>query len=200
MTSKNDLQDDLAVAKNSPEKTGRPKATLARFIDDYSKLVTSIAAFVALTAFASQLDNYDAKLYLSGLCLLAAVLLGIELYRQLPPEPHHWLLKAFSLNLTLLVFGMGWYWVSRFTVVWGPIIFAVIYVFVFAGLPYLFAHFVTKLIVLVAARLFHCQIRAEMKTRIEQVGFFGLIGSLLLCGFWVLYKFCGHPIRIHLPF
>lgn len=200
MTAQNDLSDGPAVAKKSPEEIGHPKATLAQFIEDNSKLVTSMAAFVVLTAFSSQLDNNDAKLYLSGLCFLAAVLLGIELFRQLPPEPHHWLLKAFSLNLTVLVFGMGWYWVSRFTVVWAPIIFFVVEIVVFVVLPLVFVHFVTKLIVLVAARFFHRQVRDEMKTRIEQVGFFGLVGSLFLCGLWVFYRLGGHRITIRLPF
>lgn len=45
---------------NSPDAP-RPKVTLKEFIEDNSKLITSMAAFVALTAFALQLDNTDVK-------------------------------------------------------------------------------------------------------------------------------------------
>jgi len=192
ITPQNDLSDDPAVAKKLPDEIVRPKTALAQFIEDNSKLVTSIAAFVALTALSSQLENDDAKLYISGLSLLAAMLLAIELLRQLPPEPHRGLLIPFSLLLAALVFAMGEYWVSRFKAVWVPIVTFVVLGFVFVVLPVLFIGFITKVIVLVSVHLFHRQMHAKLKTRIEQFGLLGFVGILFLCWLWVSYRFGGH--------
>ena len=46
---------------NPPPAVVKPQVTLGRFIDDNSKLVTSMAAFVALTAFSSQLNACGIK-------------------------------------------------------------------------------------------------------------------------------------------
>jgi len=52
------------------------KATLRDFIDTQSKLVTSIAAFIALTVFGGQLDDGSGiKIFISALTLSAAILL-----------------------------------------------------------------------------------------------------------------------------
>jgi hypothetical protein len=41
---------------------------------------TSIAAFIALTAFSSRIDNDSIKLFFAGFTLLAAVVLILELH------------------------------------------------------------------------------------------------------------------------
>src|SRR5258705_507978 len=105
---------------NSTATVPAPKATLADFIDQNSKLVTSVAAFVALTAFSLQIENPEIKLYFSALTFLAAGLLALELWAKLPSLPYHWRLTAFSHVLTILVFAMGYYWFTKFPAVWVP--------------------------------------------------------------------------------
>ncbi len=131
----------------------------------------------------------------SGLTLLA-----IELYRQLPPEPHKGLLVPFSLILSMLVFAMGYYWVSQFKAVWVPIVTFIVLIFVFVALPALFIHLVTKVIVQVSTHAFHRQIRAESKTRIEQFGLLSLVILMVLSWLWISHRFGGRQITIHFPF
>jgi hypothetical protein len=64
-------KDRIIKAKNATSlvQVQESAATLAQFIDENSKLVTSIAAFVALTAFSSQLDVSGIRSFLPAVNL-----------------------------------------------------------------------------------------------------------------------------------
>ncbi len=51
----------MTPTPDQPQATSKEvipqKATLSQFIDEHSKLITGIAAFIALTVFASQLST-----------------------------------------------------------------------------------------------------------------------------------------------
>jgi hypothetical protein len=94
------------------------KPRLSDFIKDNSTLVTSFAAFVALTAFSFQLDDPETKLALSATALFGALLLGIELFSRLPPRSYHWRLQVFVFVLSCLFIEIGSYWLSHFRAIW----------------------------------------------------------------------------------
>jgi hypothetical protein len=188
---------------NSPaiEPTQPPeKATLFQFIEENSKLVTSIAAFIALAAFSSQWDNIsDIKSFFPALPILAAALLSLELLSRLPPEPHQWRLGAFTTVLSVSVFSMIWYWFAKFRTVWGLVLFTVVQLFLFIVLPALVAHLFTKATSLVITKLFHREIRTITMQRISQSLFFLLIACLFLVFIWISHRFGGRQFTVHLP-
>jgi len=159
-----------------------------------------MAAFIALTAFASQLDDTDLKHIFPALTFLAAALLGLELEGELPDRPRHWRLEAFSLVLGLLVILMGWYWFSTFPVVWIPALFQLIQIVVLLGLAVLFTQILSKAIGFIAVKLFKREITAPGMIRVSQIVFvFGLL--LVLSGLiWTSRRLAGRSIKIHIPF
>jgi hypothetical protein len=187
-----------STESNSPEVVSR-KATLGEFIDVNSKLVTSIAAFAALTAFSSQMDNGDIKFIFPGLTFLAAVLLTIELSTLMPPRPLHWRLELFSQILGLMTLLMGAYWFSKFPALWGSVVVFAISMVIFLGIPAVLAHFLTKLIKIVAAKLFNREIGANAILRTGQIIFI----TCALCGLlglsWNSKRLARHPVKIHIP-
>ncbi len=90
------------------------KATLSQFIDGNYNLITSMAAFIALTAFSSHLNDSEIKTWVAGLALLAAALLAMELFFKLRFDgTQHWRLEAFRFILLVLIFCIGRYWFSN---------------------------------------------------------------------------------------
>jgi hypothetical protein len=185
--------------ESNPPEHASPKATLGQFIEENSKLITSIAAFVALTAFSSQMDNGEIKLYFSALTFLAAVLLTLELHSKFPIPPHHWRLGAFSHILTILVAAMGWYWFSQFPAVWVPQLFSLIQGVVLLGVAVLLTYSLTAAIKFAITKLFRSKIQDKVMSRISLVVFL-CCAVLLVAGlFWVSRKLAAHPITIHIP-
>ncbi|HVS86760.1 MAG TPA: hypothetical protein VHF01_00915 [Candidatus Acidoferrum sp.] len=184
---------------NLPEEPAPPKATLGQFIEDNSKLVTSIAAFIALTAFSSQLENNDLKPLFPALTFLAAALLSLELLTKLPAPPHHWRLEAFSRVFALLVMLMGWYWFLTFPGLWIPLLLNFVQIVLLFALAGLLTYLFTKAIKLVTAKLFKPEIGADVMRRVSQMAFL-LCTALVFVGLlWISRKLANHPIRIHIP-
>lgn len=182
----------------STSSQGHEEATLSKFIDENSKLVTSIAAFVALTAFSSQLGNNELRFFFAAVSFLIAILLSLELYSQIPSLPHHWRLKAFWEVFPLLVVFMGFYWVSTFPQVWVPIIGMLLQMIILLGPPTLITHLVAKAIPVVALRLFKRQIHKDVMMRVSQIVFI-LLACLMLVGLlWVSRRVAAHPIKLNI--
>lgn len=182
----------------SPQKSVA-KFTLSQFIEDNSKLITSVAAFVALTAFSSQLDNGDIKILFPALTFLAAALLSFELLRKLPAPPRHWRLEAFSLILANLVLLMGWYWLSKFPVVWVPTLGYLVEIVLFIGLAVLLTRFFSKVTKVIAAKLFKREIRTDAMLRVPQFWFVFCMVLALMGLLWASRKLANRPIKIHIP-
>jgi hypothetical protein len=176
------------------------KPTLGDFIEAHSKLVTSIAAFIALTAFSSQIDkSSDIKLFFPGLTLLAAIILTFELHSKLPGRPLHWRLDVFSNILTLLTVAMAWYWVSQFPVLWVPVVGYVLEMGVFIGGALLLTHLLTKAVTTITSKLFKRSVPPTAMERISQTGFV-LFSVVFVAGLiWAGHKLSSHPISVHIP-
>jgi hypothetical protein len=178
---------------------GDPKATLAAFIKENSTLVTSFAAFVALTAFSLQLDVSDTKIFLPALTFVGALLLGFELMMQIPPPPHQWRLALFDRIFTPLLLFMAWYWVEKFPTVWGTFLWSVICVVLVTVVPALLAHLVTKAVEFIAACL-HRNIQPKTMNRIGLFVFLTLEFVLVAGTIWIFRRLAGHQFKIQLPF
>jgi hypothetical protein len=177
-----------------------PRTNLGDFIEMHSKLVTSIAAFVALTAFSSQIDNNnDIKPFLTALPLLAAVILILELHSKLPFDSSHWRLTLFSHVLTLLTFAIGWYWVSRFPVLWVPIVGYGLQMCIFLGGALLLTHLLTKAVTTISAPLFKRSIAPIAMLRISQTSLVLFAFVLLAVLVWTSHKLSSHPVTLHIP-
>lgn len=184
---------------SSTTQPAKSEPTLGQFVEDNSKLITSVAAFVALTAFSSQLDNGDIRLLFPALTFLAAALLGFELLEKLPDRPRHWRLEAFSLVLLLLVVSMGWYWFSKFPALWVPTLFYLIQTVALLGLTALLSYLLTKAIKFVSTKLFRREIQANAMLRVSRIVFV-CCAVLVVAGlFWTSRKLAAHPITIHIP-
>jgi hypothetical protein len=186
-----DTSSILQMSQSNDESEKTPeKATLSQFIDENYKLITSMAAFIALTAFSSQVNDSETKTYVAGLALLAAALLAMELFFKLPFGPQHWRLKAFEFILVFLIFSIGNYWFLQFPGIWGPTLSIILVVVIFAGPPSVLAYIVEK--VLKAAT----QMKPEARTRVSGYVF---LFSFALLYLLVMMKLGGHHISIHLP-
>lgn len=183
---------------NSSESV-RPEATLRHFIEDHSKLVTSLAAFVALTAFSSQLDNSDLKFGFAALAFFAALLLGLELESALPDRPRHWRLEFFSFVLLFLVVIMGWYWFSKFPVLWVPALFYLMLSVVLLVLAALLTYVLTQTLKFITTKLLKREIQANVMLRASRIVFV-FCAVLVVVGLsWTSRKLAAHPITIHIP-
>lgn len=190
------------MASHAPEpvqlNSGR-KPTLGQFIDDNYKLVTSLAAFIAVTAFSSQLPANDIKVEMAGFAFLGAFLLAFELLRKLPASPRQWRLDAFAYVLVILLFTMGEYWVAQFQTIWAPLLSVSIVLFMFLLLTVLPATLLGKAVEFIAKQLFRREIPAEVVNRISQFGFLFFVGLLFVGWLLVSWKFGGRQISIHFP-
>jgi hypothetical protein len=142
------------------------KATLRDFIDTQSKLVTSIAAFIALTVFGGQLDDGSGiKIFISALTLSAAILLTWELLINLPEPPREWRVELFSHILSLLTIFMVWLWFSKFPAAWVPLAGLALTMLVFFGLAILSTYPLKKLSNILAGKLIKRPLRLNETNR-----------------------------------
>jgi Ca2+/Na+ antiporter len=175
------------------------KATLSEFIDNNYKLVTSLAAFIAVTAFSSQLPANDIKLDMAGFAFLGAFLLAFELLRKLPASPRQWRLDAFAYVLVILLFTMGQYWVTQFQTIWAPLLSVTVVLVLFLVLTALPAHLLTKPTKFIAKRFFHRDVPTNVENRLSQYGFFFFVGMLFVAWLLIEWKFAGRQLSIHFP-
>ena len=186
------MADSPASNPDSPQPR---KATLGQFIENHSKLLTSIAAFIALTVFSTQLDS-ELKLLISALSLLCAVILGLELMAQIPPDSLHWRLELFSKVLPPLIVLLAWYWFPKFQVLWVPLGFQLIQLLIIVGIAALF----TRLVMMFAgriARLAKRDLSAKTTLRISQGAFVLSACFLIAALFWLARRLAAHPVTIH---
>jgi hypothetical protein len=175
--------------------TPQPKATLSEFIDDHSKLVTSLAAFVALTAFSLQLEIADVKPFLPALAFVGAVALALELWAQIPPPPHHWRLALFAFVVPLLPAMMAFYWFEKFHDAWLPLLPFFVGFIVQVGFSSLITHLFTNMVTFVATRWFHRDIQPRTMLRVEQFGFLFSMILFAVGMFWLSLILLHHPIK-----
>lgn len=177
----------------APGELATQKASLSQFVEDHSKLITGIAAFIALAAFSSQLSTQGdetkyAKLFISGLSMLAAILLTWELSAKLPPPPHQWRLSIFANILVLMLMMLVLYWGSQFPTIWGLFLMIVVGI-ALLGLPFLLitifsALALTRVIGFVSARVFRRDVSAHTRERVSKGLFFALLFGIAAALFW----------------
>ena len=171
-----------------------PKATLGAFIEDNSKLVTSIAAFIALTAFSTQIDSSsDIKFLFPGLSFFAAALLSFELLMNFPDPPRHWRLELFSSTIAFLTIAMGWYWFSQFPVLWVPLAAYFVYMCLFLGAAALLTYLFTRILTLGFAKLFKRTVRPDVMHRISRTGFLVCVLIIFAGLMWTSHKLPSQP-------
>jgi len=171
------------------QKTPLEKMTLYTFVDDNYKLITGMAAFVALTAFASQLADNEAKRALAGGALLAACLFALELFSRLPFNNQHWRLALFELVTLGLIVEIGRYFFLHFPAIWGPAVSTILTLVFFMGPPVLLgmvADWILK--------------RTHMSEQVRhRVSFSVFMGSFALLFILIQIKLSGHSISIQIP-
>ena len=172
------------------KKTPSEKITLYMFVDDNYKLITCMAAFIALAAFSSQLNDTEAKTTLAGCALLAVCLFAMELFFRLPVNNQHWRLWLFELVMLALTFEIGRYFFLHFPVVWGPFAGVILNMLIFLGPPLLLGSVADWVL----------RARTQMNDRVRhRVAFSIFAGSFLLIFILVQIGLSGHPISIHVP-
>jgi hypothetical protein len=189
------VKQSIIAALTMNEREPSKKITLAEFIEENSKLVTSFAAFVALAAFSLQLDKPEVKIGISAAALLGALLLVIELFWRVPPREAHWRLRLFDLVLLGLFSEMAWYWCSRFKEVWILALIGLAPLFIFLLICGLLTYALEK-----AGKTFVSRVlkRDLSEARIARVRLISVISSLILlvggC-LWAARRLGGHEIR-----
>jgi hypothetical protein len=176
------------------------KATLFDFVEENSKLITSMAAFAALTAFLLTQVKDDEFRILPGFTLLAALLLMCELFmRSMRTPERHWRLELFELSLAILLAGVGWFWLKTFPSVWGMFVYAIVVLAFVLGIPTLLT-LLFRLTVKVIVRAQSKEIAPERLLPLERIafGFFLFLTGVAI--FWARYKWAGHQFKIHIPF
>jgi hypothetical protein len=181
------------------EKSTQPRATLHQFVEDNSKLITSTAAFVALTAFSAQVDDTGIKIALGCATFLGAFLLSFELMMRVPPPPRQWRLEAFQLILMTLPAFMGWYWFTKFQEFWVPLVFSVVEGILVLLICVLATYVFTKC-VQVSARLLRRKMEPSVLRRVSQIGFVLSTILFFVAWIWIMHRFGGRQFKLHVPF
>lgn len=183
----------------STDANKREPAKLKDFIEDHSKLITTLAAFIALTGFSTQFDNDTMKGVVPALTLLAATLVAWELWNLLPERPREWRLEIFSFVWAYLVMSMVLYWFWKFRGIWISAVFNLIKATLFFTIIILTAIVLTRVIEFLARVVFKRPIATHQKTRISQFSFL-LCAILLMCvAACASLYLSSHPIVLHPP-
>lgn len=175
------------------------KASLADFIKDNSTLITSLAAFVALTAFSLQLEKEHAHLGLPAAALLGAVLISIELFWRVPHGPREWRLVLFEIVLLCLPVAMGQCWFSNYPELWMPALIGLIQTVLFVVVAALATYAVRSAAKELAPLFFKGPIGGERLQKASSVAFLFFLFLTLGGWVWVLHKLQGRQIQIKLP-
>jgi len=114
--SPSEARPDETQAKDSQQ------VTLAAFIEDNHKLLTSLGVFTALTLFAGNLPLRPVGYVLSFLFLAATVLLWFELQSRFPKPGTHALIwfENILFYATMVLIG---YWLLEFRSLWRHFLF-----------------------------------------------------------------------------
>jgi hypothetical protein len=179
---------------------------LTQFVDDNSKLITSLAAFIALTVFSAQIKDSEVQASLSSATLLGAILLTLELVTRTPARPRQWRLEAFQGVVLMILANVGWYWFKSFPFIW-VLALSVIQVTLIYVLTATFAHLFGLAVKLFTIRLLHRDVTHEQFLRLSRfartlfvvVVFWGLIWVLFKGQDWALTKLNQHAFSIKLP-
>lgn len=172
--------------------------TLERFIDENSKLVTSIAAFVALAAFSFQLD-VDRFYTLSALSLIAALVLGLELQSRIPSSPRHWRLNLFASVLATIILVMGVVWIDKFWGLWTTLLWRLVPAILVLAVLLLLTVSLGKTVSLVASKVLRLTLDDAREVRIRQT-IFVTCAVLCVVAFFVAWaKLGGHIYTIKTP-
>jgi hypothetical protein len=107
--------------------------TLSDFVEEHYRLITSIAAFTALTVFFTQIEDKELRLYLPALTFLITIIFALELGAQFPPPPLHWRFRVVEYLFPILLM-MAFYWLSRFLVLWTSLLFGLLMAAIFGTL------------------------------------------------------------------
>lgn len=125
------------MKENEGNKDGVKKVSISDFIEANSKLITTLAFFTALTAFAGSLPLKPLGYLLSFFCAVASVLIWGELGMKLPP-PEQWdgFFFFFVCTLACIFTVIQVYCLIEFASVWAilfyPIFFCLSACFLFA--------------------------------------------------------------------
>jgi hypothetical protein len=93
----------------SDEKNEPSEPTLTQFIENNHNLISTMAIFATLSAFANNLPDKDMGKILSFSLFALALLVGIEIignFRLAHREKLHWFQEIFTLSM--LIFGIVW--------------------------------------------------------------------------------------------
>jgi hypothetical protein len=105
----------MMLAMVEPEQ--QPKMTLGEFIKNNHHLLAALGVFAALTALANQLTIKALGQFLSFFCLAATILLGIELYAQVPPGTAR-KLDFFKTAVYFILLLITAYWLIEYRAFW----------------------------------------------------------------------------------
>jgi hypothetical protein len=101
------------------ESTARTEISLSDFIGDNDKLLSALAAFVALIAFTQGFRPEFVAGFLSFVLIAGIVLIGIEIWRRLPDDRlMSWRLFLFRYVLYWSLAGVIFYWLLNYRVFW----------------------------------------------------------------------------------
>ena len=110
---KNGDELELAMSNSSSDDKGDSKNkhhTLASFIEDNHKLLTTLGVFTALTVFASNIDPKPVGNILSIFFLTLTVLIWLEVWERFPPRNGSWRLLWFESVLSFSVLAILGIW------------------------------------------------------------------------------------------
>jgi hypothetical protein len=96
------------------EKQPQSYGTLAEFIGANQKILSTLAIFVALSAFANNLPDKDVAKFLSFLLLTLALLIWAEIIANFRRASDQWRLYWFWEILTLAMFTFIYAWVKAY--------------------------------------------------------------------------------------
>ncbi len=131
------FQQNLSPLMNKGMPTG-PKSTLSEFIEDNSKLISTLGVFLGLSVFANNLPDKGAARLLSFLLFTLGVLVFFELVRKFSEFDWYGRIQTFREVLTLAMFVFVYLYVKAyypFLLAWFLMaagMFAILVVFVLA--------------------------------------------------------------------
>ena len=97
----------------------KQKNTIKKFIEENDKLLTAFSIFIALTLFASSLENELIGIFLSFLFLSVAILIWFEMIRSLPIiENEFSTLGYFSNIIWIIGISIIAFWIYNYKELW----------------------------------------------------------------------------------
>ena len=130
------LKADLSKSQITEKKIEQKQISLSDFVNENSKLISTLGVFTALSVFSTNLALKPYGYVLSFAFMTLTILLWLELWGKYPAKSGSWRLYWFENILFLTVLAVVLYWLLEFRSIWHKFLQTLLFLIILAIIAY----------------------------------------------------------------